>query len=54
MPPRARGMAQAVECLICKCEAINSNLRSTKKKEKWKRKRERKNERKKDATNYIS
>jgi hypothetical protein len=30
----SRGMAQVVECLLCKCEALSSNLKPTKKKKK--------------------
>jgi hypothetical protein len=34
----AGGMAQAVECLLCKCKALSSNSRTKKKKKKRKKK----------------
>jgi hypothetical protein len=34
----AGGMAQAVECLLCKCKALSSNSRTKKKKKKGRKK----------------
>jgi hypothetical protein len=38
---RAGGVAQVLECLLCKCEALSSNPRTTKNKRKQKNKDER-------------